>query len=242
MLRYTLLLAIIFPTILWGQQTITFSASDGVTVTADHYVVSTQKPYLLLLHQAGYSRGEYRETAPKLANLGFNCLAVDLRSGNEVNFIKNQTAISANEKGLPIDYLDAKADIEAAINFIAARSNKPIIVMGSSYSASLALVEATENFKIKAVVAFSPGEYFGDMLNVKEATQGLYVPVLALGSALEYDEMSKMLNHLNKKHLNLFKPSNGEGVHGSRALWERNQTSEQYWMALTQFFSQLNFK
>ena len=114
--------------------------------------------------------------------------------------------------------------------------------MGSSYSASLALVEATENFKIKAVVAFSPGEYFGDMLNVKEATQGLYVPVLALSSALEYDEMSKMLDHLNKKHLNLFKPSNGEGVHGSRALWERNQTSEQYWMALTQFFSQLNFK
>jgi dienelactone hydrolase len=240
--RKLLLLALCFPTLLWGQQTITFTATDGVTVTADHYVVSTQKPYLLLLHQAGYSRGEYRETAPKLANLGFNCLAIDLRSGGEVNFVKNQTAIDATTKGLSTQYTDAMADIQAALSYISSRSTKPIIVIGSSYSASLALVCATDNFRIKAVVAFSPGEYFGDKLNVKAATQNLYVPVLAMSTALEYEDMAKMLDHLNPKHLNLFKPSNGEGIHGSRALWDRNPTSEQYWMVLTQFFSQLNLK
>lgn len=225
-----------------SQQTVTFSAVDGVTVTADHYVVSTQKPYLILLHQAGYSRGEYREIAPKLANLGFNCLAVDLRSGNEANFVKNRTAADAQAQGKGTGYLDTRADIAAAIDFVASRTNQPIILVGSSYSASLALVEATENFKVKAVIAFSPGEYFGDDFSVKKETQKIYVPVLALSTRMEYPAMREMLSHVRRKHLNLYQPSMGEGVHGSRALWENNPNHQEYWMALTQFFSQLKLK
>jgi dienelactone hydrolase len=228
--------------ILHAQQTVTFISADGVTVTADHYVTSTQNPYLILLHQAGYSRGEYRETAPKLANLGFNCLAVDLRSGNEVNFIKNQTAIDALDKKKPNGYLDAQADIAAAVDFVASRSKRPIILVGSSYSASLALVEATNNFKVKAVVVFSPGEYFGSDLSIKEATQKIFVPVFATSSKLEYPKVVDMLNHVSKKHLNLFKPIEGEGIHGSRALWENNPNHSEYWMGLTQFFSTLKLK
>ncbi len=228
--------------VLFAQQTITFTADDGVVVTADHYVVSTQKPYLILLHQAGYSRGEYRETAPKLANLGFNCLSIDLRSGNEVNFIKNQTAIDAASKQVSTSYTAALADIQAAISYVANRSNKPIILVGSSYSASLALVEATENFKIKAVVAFSPGEYFGDELNVKQSTSSICIPILTLTSRMEFADTKSLLDHVPSKFISFFRPTEGEGVHGSRALWERNPTNQEYWMALTQFFSGLNIK
>jgi dienelactone hydrolase len=240
--RSIVFLILMLNTLLYGQQTVTFTAEDGVTVTADHYVLSTQKPYLILLHQAGYSRGEYRETAPKLANLGFNCLAVDLRSGLEVNFIKNQTVVDAEAKGFTTNYVDALMDIRAAINYVAARSKKPIILVGSSYSASLALIEATKNFKIKAIIAFSPGEYFSDSISVKKQTHNLFIPILALSSKLEYTEMDKMLCHIPKKFLTTFHPSLGEGVHGSRAIWERNPNHEEYWMALTQFFSQLNLK
>ncbi|HNV81473.1 MAG TPA: dienelactone hydrolase family protein [Tenuifilaceae bacterium] len=225
---------------LFGQQTVTFTSSDGVTVTADHYVASTQNPYIILLHQAGYSRGEYRETAPKLVNLGFNCLAVDLRSGNEVNYVKNATAADAVSKGKSIDYIDAQPDIVAAIDFVSQRSKKPITLLGSSYSASLALVEATNNFKIKSVVVFSPGEYFGNELQVKEAIQKIYVPILALSTQTEYPSMCMLLDHVPNKHLTLFKPRNGEGSHGSKALWESNPNHREYWMALTQFFSGLN--
>ncbi len=225
-----------------SQQTVTFTAADGVTVTADQYIVSTQNSYLILLHQAGYSRGEYRETAPKLANLGFNCLAVDLRSGNEVNFVKNRTAADAQAKGKGTDYLDTRADIAAAIEYVASRTNKPIILVGSSYSASLALIEATENFKVKAVVVFSPGEYFGNELSVKQETKKLFVPVLSLSTRMEFPVTRDMLSHLRKKHLNLFQPSMGEGMHGSKALWESNPNHQEYWMALTQFFSQLKLK
>lgn len=244
MLRLTLLVSILFASaaLSQGQQTVTFSSADGVVVTADHYVVSTQNPYLILLHQAGYSRGEYRETASKLANLGFNCLAVDLRSGDEVNFIKNQTAADAIEKQCAHDYFSARVDLQAAINFVANRSKKPIILVGSSYSASLALIEAAENFKITAVVAFSPGDYFDGNVKIKEATSGLCIPILLLSTKLEYARMKELLDHVSPKYLNYFRPSAGEGVHGSRALWEQNPNNQEYWMALSQFFSTLNIK
>lgn len=234
---------VVFFSALWfpsnAQQVVTFKTDDNVTVTADHYVTSTQNPYIILLHQAGFSRGEYRETGPKFANLGFNCLAVDLRSGNEVNFIKNLTAASAQELGVKTDYMSAMTDIDAALDFVTKRSKKTIIVVGSSYSASLALIAATENFRIGAVIAFSPGEYFGDSISVKELTRSIYVPILAMSTKLEYNDMAKMLDLVSSKHLQLFRPINGAGVHGSKALWERNATSEQYWMAITQFISQL---
>lgn len=245
MLRLTSLLLTLFVSValsLKGQQTVTFPSADGVMVTADLYVVSTKNPYLILLHQAGYSRGEYRETAPKLANLGFNCLAVDLRSGDEVNFIKNLTAGDAIEKHCANDYISARADIQAAINFVASRSKKPIILVGSSYSASLALIEATENFKITAVVAFSPGEYFGEKIKIKEVTKGICVPILSLSTKLEYTKTKMLLDHVSPKYINYFRPSTGEGVHGSRALWEQNPNNQEYWMALAQFFSTLNIK
>ena len=222
-----------------GQQVVTFKADDDVTVTADHYVTSTQNPYIILLHQAGFSRGEYRETGPKFANLGFNCLAVDLRAGGEINFIKNLTSIDAQELGVLADYMSAMKDITAALKYVSNRSKKPIILVGSSYSASLALIAATQNFRVRAVIAFSPGEYFGDSISVKELTKSIYVPVLALSTKLEYKDMAEMLNHISQKHIQLFRPSNGEGAHGSKALWERNPTSDQYWMAITQFIGQL---
>jgi len=241
--KFLLFTSLIFSSIfIFPQQTITFSASDGVTVSADLYVSSTQSSYIILLHQAGYSRGEYRETAPKLTNLGFNCLSVDLRSGGEVNFVKNLTSVDAKSKGLETNYIDAVPDIKAAIEFVSAKSSKPIILLGSSYSASLALIEATNNFKVKAVIAFSPGEYFDNDHFVKESTSNLFVPVLALSGKNEFFAMEEMLNHLNKKHLTLFRPSQGEGVHGSRSLWKDNPNSEEYWMALTMFFSQLSIK
>lgn len=225
-----------------AQQTVTFTAADGVKVTADLYVSSTKKPYIILLHQAGYSRGEYREIAPRLVNLGYNCLAVDLRSGNEVNFVKNQTAIEAKNRNFPTEYINSQPDIKAAIDYVASKTSKPIILFGSSYSASLALIEATENFKVKALVVFSPGEYFEDKEFVKNRTQKLFVPTLALCSKVEFSEMEKLLNHLPKKHLSLFRPSSGQGTHGAKALWESNSTSSEYWMALSQFFGTLKIK
>ena len=45
----------------------------------------------------------------------------------------------------PTGYLDALPDIIAAVNFMAAKYNKPVMLVGSSYSASLSLKVAKEN-------------------------------------------------------------------------------------------------
>lgn len=221
-----------------AQQTVTFEAKDGLTITADLYVSSTQNPYIILLHQAGYSRGEYREIAPKLLNLGYNCLAIDQRSGDEVNFVKNETAARAKEKKLPTNYLDALPDIYAAIDFVKSKSEKPIVLWGSSYSASLSLITAPEKLKVCALVVFSPGEYFEPSNFIQSKISKISVPVLALSSKSENPELVKLLSVVPKQLVTIFKPTE-EGEHGSSALWKSNKSNKEYWMAVTMFFSKL---
>jgi alpha-beta hydrolase superfamily lysophospholipase len=72
----------------------------------------------------------------------------------------NETARRARRRGLPTGYVDATPDSEAAITFASkSNRNKPVVLLGSSYSASLALLLAIGNDKVDKVVAFSPGEY-----------------------------------------------------------------------------------
>lgn len=221
------------------QKTITFKSLDGLPVTADLYESKKNDPYLVLFHQADYSRGEYKETAEKFVKLGYNCLAVDLRSGDEVNFVKNKTAEIAREKGLPTEYLDAKQDMEAAIDYAFKQSQKPVIIFGSSYSASLCLILAKEKTNINAVIAFSPGEYFEKGNFIRDTIQGLAKPIFAASSISEYSYMKELFSKVNQGNLTIFKPSKGSGVHGSKALWENNSNNNEYWLALLLFFDQI---
>jgi len=105
-----------------------FPSKDGLPISADIYEVNGQKPTVLLCHQAGFSRGEYKDTAIKLAHLGYSSLAIDQRSGKVANEITNETAQRAKDKGLPTNYLDARQDIEAAIDYVyKMNGNQPII-------------------------------------------------------------------------------------------------------------------
>ena len=220
-----------------AQNKITFPASDQLTVTADFYENEKDgknATWVLLFHQAGYSRGEYRETAARIVKLGYNCLAVDLRSGQEVNFVTNETAKEAKKKKISSGYLDAKKDILAAIEYAFGKSNKPVILFGSSYSASLALVVAKSNSKVKSVVAFSPGEYFENALNVQNSLTGYDKPIFAAVSKKEYPYLETLLSGVTKNKT-LFQPQSGDGEHGSKALWKANKSHSEYWMALISF-------
>ena len=67
-------------------KTVNFPTSDGLKVYADYYSSHNKRgPLIILYHQAGFSRGEFRHIAPRLVELGFNVLAVDLRSGDILN-------------------------------------------------------------------------------------------------------------------------------------------------------------
>ena len=74
------------------KEKVSFPSEDGIEITADKYLVNEEYPYILLFHQAGSSRGEFRDVAEKFLKLRYNCLAVDLRSGDNANFVNNETA------------------------------------------------------------------------------------------------------------------------------------------------------
>jgi len=166
MKKFILIFFVAFSFQAFSQSKVSFKAKDGLEVTADLYLTKDNKaPIIILFHQAGWSRGEYKEIAPKLNKLGFNCLAVDQRSGGEVNDVNNETFKKAESKGLSTNYVDALPDMNAAIDYVKTnyKNSSKILIWGSSYSAGLVLKIAAERNDIDGVLAFSPAEYYGKM-------------------------------------------------------------------------------
>jgi pimeloyl-ACP methyl ester carboxylesterase len=223
-----------------GQKKVTFPSSDSLTITADLYMKSKDLPFILLFHQGNYSRGEYREIAPKLLNLNYNCLSVDLRSGGNVNFVENETNLDAIGKKISRSMLDARADILAAIQYASEYNSYPVVLFGSSYSASLSLMVANKNPRVKAVVAFSPGEFFRPVVVVSEALTGFDKKAFIAATRNEYGYLKKMLSEIPDPQKTIFIPINAPGTSGAKALWESSADHPQYWMALLMFFKELN--
>jgi dienelactone hydrolase len=153
--------------------------------------------------------------------------------------VKNKTAEAALAKGLPVEYMDAKQDMEAAIDYAYKQSKKPIVIFGSSYSASLSLLLAKENKHINAVIVFSPGEYFEKENMIRDTIQGLSKPIFAASSSTEFPYMKELFSKTAQNNLTLFCPSKGKGDHGSKVLWTGGANSSEYWLALMMFFDQI---
>lgn len=215
-----------------------FPSTDGLEITADLYVIDEGRPYMVLCHLAGHSRGEYTETAKKLNSLGYNCLAMDARSGFEVFGIMNETARRAVEQDLSTNYLDAEQDIIAAICYTDSISGgKGAILLGSSYSAALALKIGATHPKVTAVIAFSPGEYFEEKLVLKDAIRQFDKPLFVTSSKKEVKQVTTLINEINMDKTKHFIPK-GEGAHGSIALWDMVPNHMEYWQALQTFLEE----
>ncbi len=222
-----------------AQTGVSFTADDSLVVTADKYFVHDTLPWILMFHQSGSSRGEFREIAPKLTRLGYNGLAVDMRHGREINFVHNETSLRAQEENYPGTMKVALKDILAAMNWVAERSDKPVILFGSSFSASLAMITARDNHSAGAVIAFSPGEFFGHPDLVQNAVRNLDVPVFLASTNKEYPYVTELSSGIEPAYKTIFTPSESQGTHGARALWESEPGSSEYWLGLLMFFNRI---
>ena len=232
----------------WAKETIVFKSLDGIHITADVYLKYKDKktPYIVLFHQAHWSRGEYLEIAPKLNQLGFNCMAVDLRSGKEVNRVANETMSHAKEMGKKTTYIDAMQDIEATLTY--ARNHYAqgkVIAWGSSYSAALVLKVAGDKPElVDGVLAFAPGEYFkrsGKPVDwIQNSARKIQIPAFITSARKEKKAWSDIFNVIPSESKASYLPAT-KGNHGSRALWGRFKDSEGYWKAVTNFLTK-NFK
>lgn len=221
-------------------KTITFYASDGVTITADLYMphTDTKTPFIVLFHQAASSLGEYREIAPKLNKLGFNAIAIDQRSGDGMNNIDNDTVMDALEKDKEIEYLDAVVDLKSSLSYVKEHyAKEKVIAWGSSYSAALILKVAGDNPAIAdGIIAFSPGEYFTPRVVVADSAKHIKVPTFITSTRKE-QQKTQVLFDVIPSQKTYFLPKT-ERDHGSKALWEKFDEHKAYWDGIEEFLKQ----
>jgi dienelactone hydrolase len=200
------------------------------------YEARQPKGVILLFHQAGSSKAEYATIAPRLAAAGFTALAIDQRSGGTL-YGPNETV---SRLGRPATYEDAKADLEAALDWALLR-HLPIILWGSSYSAALVFEVAAEQ-QVSAILAFSPGEYLETSGVVSRAAGRVQVPIYVTSSS-DADEIQAgraILSAAPARVKTQFVPK--FGVHGSSTLIEaRNpKGAAENWNHVLAFLSALS--
>src|SRR5690242_4583691 len=219
---------------------VSFAANDSVQVFADYYSAGSKaKPLILLFHQAGSNRGEYATIGPMLAALGFNALAIDQRSGGNA---WGRTDDTVKRLGRSTGYDEALPDLEAALQWAKSSDQTgPIIVWGSSYSAALVfLLAASHRREVKAILAFSPGEYLHGSSTVRKAAAQVSIPIFVT-SAKDPKEIAvakSVLDVAPSAEKSQFIPKIA-GVHGSSTLREDQNPdgAEENWAAVKQFLA-----
>ena len=223
-----------------AAETVTLKAADGLDVTADVYRTNpaATAPWIVLAHQAGSSRGEYGEIAPRLNRLGFNAIALDQRSGKGVANVTNETAKRAAASGKGKAYLDALPDIQAGIAWARTQTQGKVLLLGSSYSAALALLIAGRDAALlNGVLSFSPGEYLKGQ-SVAGAAKNIKVPTLIVTPPGEAGRIAPLVRAIPSKLVTSFVPKSG-GRHGASSLIAaRNGNAEAHWQVVERFLVQ----
>ena len=220
-------------------KTVTFTSLDGLEITADEYIIDPGKPYVLLFHEQGSSRGEFNTIARRLCKLDFNCLAVDLRNGGKYNYVSNETAKRLRETNLEAGIKYIEEDAKAAIQYVHKKSKLPVVLFGSGANGSLSLKIASSDSTVRAVIAMSPGEYFLPEIKIQEAISHLEKPVFIASSKAEFPYVSELASGIEKDYLTLFEPKQGAGERGTGSLSVDYDYNTEYWIALILFFKDL---
>lgn len=221
------------------KNTVKFFSGDGLEVTADEYIILEDNPYILLFHEQESSRGEYQTIARRLCKMDYNCLAVDIRNGGNMNFVSNETIKNCREIKCSTGVSDIELDIIAAIEYAFNKTEQPVVLFGSGSNGSLCLKIAKENENVRAVVALSPGEYFLPLISIQDTIANLKKPLFVSSSKSEFAYVSELVKGVEKEYLTLFEPVLGEGGRGTFMLHDENENNSEYWLALLLFFKEL---
>lgn len=220
-------------------RTVSFPSQDGLEITADEYIISPDKPYVLLFHEQGSSRGEFSTMARRLCKLDYNCLAVDLRNGGNFDYVSNETTKRLRGTQLKAGLNDIEQDAVAAIRYAREKSQKPVVIFGSGANGSLSLKIALSNQDVRAVVALSPGEYFMPEIKIQDAISPLKKPVFITSSKAEVPYVSELASGIEKDYVTIFEPKQGTGDRGTRSFSADYEYNNEYWIALMLFFKDL---
>ncbi|WP_420386331.1 alpha/beta hydrolase [Roseivirga sp.] len=223
----------------YPAQSVSFQSNDGLLVTGNLYEIDPNAPVILLCHQGGYNKFEYADIAPKLNELGFNCLAIDQRSGGAFAGQENQTFLKATEEERDTDFLQAEQDINAAIKYLSERYQQKVTIWGSSYSSILVLFQANED-EVEAVISFSPSDFFEDERPpLAQIISNIDKPYFITSSKRESTQLSEIMKLTTQGTNQIHYIPEVNGFHGSRSLWESQTGAEEYWKALISFLTNI---
>ncbi|MCM8730775.1 alpha/beta hydrolase [Hephaestia sp. GCM10023244] len=216
------------PAVVWLQ------ASDQKSIRGDFYEARNPKALILLFHQAGSSKEEYATIAPKLAAAGYSALAIDQRAGGDL-YGHNETV---ERMGGSKPYEEAMADLDGAVRW-ARPIGLPVVLWGSSYSASLVIPVASSYPEVvKAVLAFSPGEYMQDKHSVGRSAEYLPQPIFitAANDPKEIAAARAIAARVPGGKATFFTPPEG-AIHGASTLIEAKdpQGAAPTWQAVMDF-------
>lgn len=227
---------------------VTLTAADGVKIAGVVTRPESPRAMILLFHQAESGKDEYALIAPRLAEAGYASLRIDQRAGGDL-FGGNETVkalgVAPGHIATAAEYMAAKRDLEAALGW-AETQKLPVILWGSSYSASLALLLAAEHPEaVKAVLAFSPGEYFDDPALVGRAAAKIRMPLFVTSAqdGREIDAARAVFAAAPAEDKTQFVPKTG-GIHGASTLLrpKNPEGAEPAWKAVLAFLARVTAK
>ncbi len=193
------------------EENITITTKDDVKLSACYFQTENKKaPAVVLLHMMPAEKESWYDFQKKLAEAGFQSLAIDFRGHGE----------SVLKDGETIDYQnftdkeqqDKIYDVEAAVKFF---ENKEILkenisLVGASIGANLALQYQSENSNIKTSILMSPGlDYRGVTSEdkIKDLTDGQSVLLCSGGDKDDYSRKTirKLFEEASvKKEIKIF--------------------------------------
>lgn len=202
--------------------TVTFQASDGVTVYGDLYLADADRggtPTLLLLHQSASNATEYAPIVHRFTDLGYHALAVDARGGgSEALGGTNRTVARLEQRG---GGAEAYHDFKAALAWLRAEGfTGPVAIVGSSYSAGRMFQLLAESPRgVVAAAAFSPGAAFATRYadGVPSWAEQTTIPIFMTWAPDELDdERRERFERVASQDRTLFEQR--AGVHGASTL------------------------
>jgi len=237
-------LGLALPQATLAQEEITFPTlnEDGATMYADRYAHAgeTSRGTVLLFHDLNSGAQEYADIAPRLAAMGFEAVAVELRTGSDAaggnrTYQSTAASVMTTDDGLP----DARGALAWARQML---PDDPILLWGSGVSADMVIVIAAEDPEgIAGVLAFSPPSMLV-YSDEAEAASKLTVPLFVSYATTPTDELAtvaKITNAAPSELLTLYKPE--AGVHGVATLTESGNAEgwEANWTAVEEFLNRV---
>lgn len=239
------LVGLALPLAALAQEEVTFPTlnEDGATVYADRYAHAGERTRgtAILLHDQATGVVEYANIAPRLADLGFEVVAVDLRTGTNDSIVNNRTYLHTRAYIFTFD--DGLPDAQGALAWVRqTMPDDPIVLWGSGVAGDFATVMAANDPEgIAGVLAFSPPSLLV-YTDEAEAASRLTVPLFVSYGTTPTDELatvSKITDAAPPELLTLHTPE--VGAHGVATLTETGNPEgwQANWAAVEEFLNRV---